>query len=133
MSAAGSNPAPSAGLSAVSSTSRSPSWTTSPAATLTAVTVPAASAITGISIFIDSSSTTVSPTSTRVAGATVDAQHVGHHLGDDLDALFAGHGAEASRYRRDLRAAAAVRAGSGRSAGSPSRRLRGPAAAAASR
>src|SRR5687768_6934847 len=48
----------------------SPSWTTSPSLTLTDVTVPGASASTGISIFIDSRSTTVSPTSSRSPGPT---------------------------------------------------------------
>ena len=40
---------------------RSPAWITSPTDTLTLLTVPATSASTGISIFIDSSSTRVSP------------------------------------------------------------------------
>src|SRR5271165_5306818 len=40
---------------------RSPAWMTSPTATLTLLTVPPTSARTGISIFIDSSSTTMSP------------------------------------------------------------------------
>src|SRR3954447_6136427 len=48
----------------------SPSWITSPATTLTSWTVPARSASTGISIFIDSSSITVSPISTSSPGAT---------------------------------------------------------------
>src|SRR3954470_4577575 len=42
----------------------SPSWTTSPSLTRSSETVPAASAITGISIFIDSRMTRVSPSST---------------------------------------------------------------------
>ena len=44
--------------------------TTSPTVTLIAETVPARSASIGISIFIDSSSTTVSPASTRSPSAT---------------------------------------------------------------
>src|SRR6478735_783890 len=40
---------------------RSPAWMTSPTETLTSVMVPATSASTGISIFMDSSSTRVSP------------------------------------------------------------------------
>src|SRR3954447_23351479 len=51
-------------------TRTSPSWTTSPSATLTAATVPACSASTGISIFMDSSSTTVSPARTGSPAAT---------------------------------------------------------------
>ena len=43
---------------------RSPSWTTSPSATCSLVRVPAPSARTGISIFIDSRMTRVSPSST---------------------------------------------------------------------
>src|SRR5687768_4913430 len=49
----------------------SPSWTTSPGETFTAATVPGRSDSTGISIFIDSSRTTVSPAATLSPGATV--------------------------------------------------------------
>ena len=50
--------------------STSPVWTTSPTATRTAVTRPPCSVRTGISIFIDSSRTTVSPGATASPGAT---------------------------------------------------------------
>src|SRR5215472_5087341 len=43
---------------------RSPSWTTSPSATASLVTLPGLSASTGISIFIDSRITRVSPSAT---------------------------------------------------------------------
>src|SRR5215207_9382953 len=71
MSAAGSNPAPSA--QKVISTRGSPSWTTSPTATLTALTVPVCSEMTGISIFIDSSRITVSPTATASPTSTTSS------------------------------------------------------------
>ena len=47
-----------------STTSVSPSWTACPSSQRISVTVPASSASTGISIFIDSSTTTVSPSAT---------------------------------------------------------------------
>src|SRR3954453_15119294 len=48
----------------------SPSWTTSPSPTRSSVTVPETSASTGISIFIDSRMTKVSPSSTGSPAAT---------------------------------------------------------------
>src|SRR5215469_533893 len=48
---------------------RSPSWTTSPSATWSRVSVPELSASTGISIFIDSRMTSVSPSETSAPSA----------------------------------------------------------------
>ena len=62
---------------------RSPSWTTSPSLTAIWATVPSDSASTGISIFIDSRITSVSPSATRRRRPD-DLPHVGHHLGADL-------------------------------------------------
>ena len=81
----------------------SPSWTTSPSETRSAVTVPALSASTGISIFIDSRITSVSPSATRVARGDDDLPDVGDHLGPDL----LGHRGSSPRscggVRRDRR------------------------------
>src|SRR4051794_24190847 len=52
----------------------SPSWTTSPSPTRSSVTVPASSAMTGISIFIDSRMTSVSPSATVSPWATTTFQ-----------------------------------------------------------
>ena len=49
---------------------RSPSWSTSPSTTCSSVTVPACSVRTGISIFIDSRITSVSPAATGEPGVT---------------------------------------------------------------
>ena len=48
----------------------SPSWTTSPALTFTAATVPPVSVSTGISIFIDSRTTSSSPSATVCPAST---------------------------------------------------------------
>ena len=71
--------------------SGSPSWTTSPSATRTAVTVPAASADHGdLHLHRLQEHHDVADVD-GVAHLDGHAQHVGHHLGEDLDALFAGH------------------------------------------
>src|SRR5262249_9156302 len=53
---------------------RSPSWTTSPSPTASREIVPASSASTGISIFIDSSITSVSPSATLSPSAATTFQ-----------------------------------------------------------
>ena len=109
---------------AVSSTSGSPSWTTSPSATLTAVTVPATSAMhRDLHLHRLQQHHDVADVD-GVAHLDGHAQHVGHHLGEDLDALFAGHGPKLADRRGLEERLGAARLGPERRPGSSVRARR---------
>src|SRR6516165_4141099 len=100
---------------------RSPSWTTSPSATCSRVSVPEPSARTGISIFIDSRMTRVSPSETSAPSAattfhtfaTISARTsaTAAPLGCPTIVLAAGSGAQPGDDRRVVIPAAELLAG----------------------
>ena len=67
-----------------STTRRSPSWTDWPSSTRISATVPSSSASIGISIFIDSRITTVSPSSIGVPHGDLDLPHGAGDVGFDV-------------------------------------------------